>query len=78
MMSYPALLQDTLNISLAPPAIAIYALTISIKRCEKRQNFRLRLRRAEKMIDFLDVGGFASFLWKNFACPHACAVCKKI
>ena len=45
---YAAVLQNTLKFSLAPSALAIDALYFSLKRREKTQNFRLRLRRAEK------------------------------
>ena len=48
MTSYAADLQNTLNISLAPLALAIDTLYFSLKLPKKRKNFRLRLGRAEK------------------------------
>ena len=51
--SYAAVLQNTLNFSLAPPALALHTLYFSLKRREKRKKCHLRLGRAEKMVDFL-------------------------
>ena len=48
MTSYAAVLQNTLKFSLAPSALALDILYFSLKRREKKRNFRLRLRRAEK------------------------------
>ena len=77
MASYAAVLQNTLNFSLVPSA-----LYFSLKRRKNRKNFRLRLRRAENghffarraenVLTFLSVGGFAP-LWKNF-CGRPCVV----
>ena len=75
MTSYAAVLQNTLKFSLAPSALAINTLCFTLKRRKKRKSFRLRLRRAENghffarraenVLTFLSVGGFAP-LWKNF------------
>ena len=80
MTSYAAVLQNTLNFSLAPSALATDTLYFSLKRRKKRNNFRLRLRRAQKWLffvrraenlsTFLSVSGFAP-LWKNF-CGRPC------
>ena len=51
--SYAAVLQNTLKFSLAPPALAIHNLYLSLQRRKNRKNFRLRCRRAEKMINIL-------------------------
>ena len=48
MTSYAAVLRNILKFSLAPPALALDTLYVSLKRREKREKFRLRLRRAEK------------------------------
>ena len=55
MMSYAALLQNTLKFSLAPAELAIYKYTLEIssKRRKSRKDFRLSLRRAEKINDRL-------------------------
>ena len=45
MTSYAAVLQNALKFSLAPSALAIDALYLSLKRRKKRKNFR-------KMVDF--------------------------
>ena len=50
--SYAAVLQNTLNFSLAPSALAIDTLYSSLKRRKKAQIFRLRPRRAEKLSIF--------------------------
>ena len=52
MTSYAAVLQNTLNFSLAPSALPIDTLYFSLKRRKKRKSFRLRngrffVRRAE-------------------------------
>ena len=52
MTSYAAVLKNTPNFSLAPSALALDTLYFSLKRRKKRKNFRLRLRRAEKMVIF--------------------------
>ena len=53
MTSCAAVLRNTLKFSLAPSALALDTLYFSLKRRKKRKDFRLRLRRAEKMVIFL-------------------------
>ena len=68
--SYAAVLQNTLNFSLAPSALAIDTLYFSLKRREKRKNFRLRLRRAEKWSDFCTARKKrVNFLKRWWFCP---------
>ena len=50
MTSYAAVLQNTLNFSLAPSAFAIDTIYLSLKR---RKKFRVRLWRAEKWSIFV-------------------------
>ena len=59
MTSYAALLRNTVKTSIEPTAPEI---KLGLKRREKRENFRLRLQRVEKMVDFLSVGSFAPTL----------------
>ena len=51
MTSYAAVVQNTLNFSLATSAFAIETLYLS-RTAQKTQKFRLRLRRAEKWLIF--------------------------
>ena len=69
MTSYAAVLQNTLNFSLAPSALALHTLYLSLKRRKKkRKNFRLRLRRAKKWSIFFvrraeNVSAFSKCWW---------------
>ena len=50
MTSYSVSVQNTLNCSLTPWALAPNTLKLSLKRRKRRENFRSRLRRAEKQV----------------------------
>ena len=53
MTSYAVPVENTLKYSLAPSALASNTLKLSLERRKKnRKNFRLRLRRAEKIGHF--------------------------
>ena len=70
MTSYAAVLQHTLKFSLAPSALATDTLYFSVKRAKKRENFRLRLRRAEKWSIFCTARQKrVNFLKRRWFCP---------
>ena len=53
MTSYVAVLQNTLNFSLAPTALAPHTLYFSLKRREKTQKFSFAPSARRKKVDFL-------------------------
>ena len=77
--TYAAVLQNTLKFSLAPSALELDTLYFSLKRREKRKNFRLRLRRAVKWsifrtarwkgVEFLKCRSFCPSLEKFLRAP---------
>ena len=70
MTSYAAVLQHTLKFSLAPSALATDTLYFSLKRAKKRENFRLRLRLAEKWSIFCTARRKrVNFLKRRWFCP---------
>ena len=59
MTSYAVPVEITLKFSLVPSALASHILKLSLKRRKTRENFRSRLRRAEKQVILVSPHGLA-------------------